>query len=149
MDEKLAREVRDGVSRPPVDDHLRRPLLLYEDGCPFCSRAARLVAEIDKSERLSMLPFCDPEAARWVVFLTEDEVKESWRLIVPDGRRLTRGEAGIALLEYVDATRWLGRALRVLRLAWLVGAIDWVISELRPLLSRLVKKRPPFRRPPV
>lgn len=84
-----------------------------------------------------------------MVFLTEDEVNESWRLIEPDGRRLTHGEAGIALLEYVDATRWLGRALRAPRLSWLVGGIDWAISVMRPILSRVVKKEPPFRRPPV
>ncbi len=94
-----------------------------------------------------MLPFDDPEAARWVVFLTEDEVKESWRIIEPDGTRLVKGEAGIALLEHLDVTRWLGRLLRALRLTPLVGAVDWVISKLRPWLSHLVKKGPPFRRP--
>ncbi len=95
-----------------------------------------------------MLPFDDPEAARWVVFLTEDEVKDSWRIIEPDGRRLVKGEAAIALLEHLDATRWLGRLLRALRLTRLVAAVDWAISELRPYLSNLVKKGPPFRRPP-
>ncbi len=96
-----------------------------------------------------MLPYDDPEAARWVVFLTEGEVEGSWRLVEPDGRRLTKGEAGIALLEHIDATRWLGRLLGMLHLTRVVGAIDWVISKLRPTLSRFVDKGPPFRRPPV
>jgi hypothetical protein len=94
------------------------------------------------------LPYDDPEAARWVVFLTEEQVKGSWRLIEPDGRRLTKGEAGVTLLEHIDGTRWLGRALRVLRLAYLVGAVDWAISQSRPFLSKLVKNAPAFRRLP-
>ena len=80
--------------------------------------------------------------------MTENEVEHSWRLIEPDGRRLTKGEAGIALLEHLDATRWLGRALRVLKLTPVVGVLDWVVSNMRPYLSRLVKEGPPFRRPP-
>jgi spore maturation protein SpmB len=62
---------------------------------------------------------------------------------------MTHGEAGIALLETLDLTRWLGKGLRVLRMSRLVGAIDWVISVMRPVLSRFVKETTPVRRPPT
>lgn len=84
-----------------------------------------------------------------MVFLTEAELKESWRLLEPGGAALTHGQAGIALLECIDATRGLGRVLRALRLGWLVGAIDRGIKLARPVLSYVVPKVPPTKRPPA
>jgi hypothetical protein len=46
----------------------------------------------------------------------EHQVQESWQLIEPTGVRLMHGPAGIRVLEYISATRWLGWVLRSLRL---------------------------------
>lgn len=95
------------------------------------------------------MPFDAPQAARFVVFLTEEELHESWRFIQRDGRALIKGDAAVALLTELDATRWIGRFFAALRLQWLVGAIYTVISRSRPWLSRLVRKqRPPLLRLP-
>jgi predicted DCC family thiol-disulfide oxidoreductase YuxK len=125
-----------------------RPLVLYQDRCRFCRAAARLVTRLDPGKRIAILPFDDPEAARSVVFLTEEELQSSWHLIEPDGTRMTKGDAGVALLEHLDATRRLGRALRTLHLVWLVGAIDALVSRLRPRASGLVADEPGPRRLP-
>ncbi len=128
---------------------LTRPLLLYEDRCPFCRAAARLVARLDTHERLSILPFDDPEAAEHTVFLTESQLKDSWQLIETDGTRLVKGRALVRLLGLLPALAWLGRVLSSLHLYALAGVVDQAISKSRPFLSRLVRDAPGPRRPPV
>ena len=103
---------------------------------------------MDKDERLAILPFDDPEAARFVVFLTEEQLKYSWQLIERDGTRLTKGPAAVGLMQQLKPTRWLGRACRPRPFTWLVGVIDHLISISRPKLSHLVPKGPGPRRWP-
>lgn len=126
---------------------LARPVVLYQDRCRFCRGAARLVGRLD-DEVLALLPYDDPAAAEFVVFLERGRIEDSWQLIEPDGRRLTHGHALVRLLEVLPATRWLGRVLRVGRLTWLATAVDWLISKSRPYASRLVPDRPGPRRWP-
>lgn len=103
---------------------------------------------MDKDENLAILPFDDPEAARFVVFLTEEQVKFSWQLIECGGERLTKGPAAVRLMELLRPLRWLGKACRKARLTWLVGAVDHLISVSRPKLSKIVPKgRGPRRWP--
>ncbi len=72
----------------------------------------------------------------------------SWQFILPDGRRLMYGRAGVALLELLPATRPLGKIARVLHLYWLVGGINKLFRWLRPHLGRFVKDAPgPHRWP--
>ncbi|MFN2588556.1 MAG: hypothetical protein ABR613_10630 [Actinomycetota bacterium] len=97
---------------------------------------------------LAILAFDDPEAARFVVFLTEEQVRHSWQLIECDGTRLVKGEAAVRLMELLKPTRWIGRLCRPRPLTWLVGAVDHLVALARPALSRLVPKRPGPRRWP-
>ena len=103
---------------------------------------------MDKDEALAILPFDDPNAARFVVFLTEQQLTYSWQLIECDGRRLTRGEAAVRLMELLKPTRWLGKLCRPRPLTRLVGWIDHLISVSRPRLSHLVPRGPGPRRWP-
>lgn len=127
---------------------LERPVVLYQDRCRFCRGAARLVARLDTKKALALLPYDDPSAAEFVVFLERGRIEDSWQLVEPDGRRLTHGDALVRLLEILPATRWLGRVLRVGRLTWLATVVDWVISKSRPYASHLVPDRPGPRRWP-
>ncbi len=128
---------------------LEKPLLLYEDKCPFCRAAARLVERLDGREQLSILPFDDPQSAEHLVFLTEEQIQDSWQLIECDGRRLVKGRALVRLLGLLPAFAWLGKLLGVLRLYFLAGLIDRAISRSRPFLSRFVPDVPGPRRPPA
>ncbi|MDQ4023875.1 MAG: hypothetical protein M3217_00065 [Actinomycetota bacterium] len=103
---------------------------------------------MDRDGNLAILPFDDPEAARFVVFLTEEQVRYSWQLVECDGTRLTKGEAAVRLMELLKPTRWLGRVCRPRPLTWLVGVIDHLVSMARPHLSHLVPKGPGPRRWP-
>ncbi|MDQ3956962.1 MAG: hypothetical protein M3273_01435 [Actinomycetota bacterium] len=103
---------------------------------------------MDRDEALAILPFDDAEAARFVVFLTEEQLRFSWQLIECDGTRLTKGPAAVRLLELLAPTRLLGRLCRPCRLTGLIGLIDHAIDVLRPWLSRIVPDKPGPRRWP-
>ena len=103
---------------------------------------------MDRDGALAILPFDDPEAARFVVFLTEEQVKYSWQLIECGGTRLVKVPAAVRLLQLLKPTRWLGKLCRARPLTRLVGVIDHLICVNRPRLSRLVPKGPGPRRWP-
>jgi predicted DCC family thiol-disulfide oxidoreductase YuxK len=141
----MAVEISGAVAR---SGPLARPVVLYQDRCRFCRGAARLVARLDSRAAVALLPYDDPEAAEFVVFLERGRIEESWQLIEPDGTRLTHGDAFVRLLEVLGRTRWLGRAMRAARLTRLAGVIDRVISKARPFAGRFVPDGPGPRRWP-
>ena len=49
----------------------RRPLLLFDGGCPFCRAAARLVSKLDRTERLALLSRDDEAAALYAERIPE------------------------------------------------------------------------------
>jgi predicted DCC family thiol-disulfide oxidoreductase YuxK len=122
----------------------RRPLLLFDSGCPFCRALARLAARLDRGGRLAMLDRDDAAAAPYAARIPEADVQESWQLIEPTGVRLMHGPAGIRVLEYLPATRWLGRGLRRLELTPLVTAVNRLLGRIRKPLGRFF---PDQRRP--
>ncbi len=127
---------------------LQRPLVLYKGTCPFCRALARLIDRLDNKQQLALLPFEDADAAPYLDPFPEDVREESWHLFTPDGRHLTKGPAGVALLESTDRFRPLARVIRTLRLTWLVGALYWVVSKARPQMSRFMSGGPGPRRFP-
>jgi predicted DCC family thiol-disulfide oxidoreductase YuxK len=128
-----------GAVPPP-----QRPLLLFDGGCPFCRAVARLVARLDRRERLAMLDRDDDAAAPYVARIPEEDVQASWQLIEPTGVRLMHGPAGIRLLEYLPPTAWFGRALRRLRLTSSVTEVNRFLGRVRKPLGRFF---PDQRRP--
>jgi predicted DCC family thiol-disulfide oxidoreductase YuxK len=114
----------------------RRPLLMFDGGCPFCRAAARLVARLDRKKRLALLSRDDEAAAPYASRIPEVQIAESWQLIEPTGVRLMHGPAGIRLLECVPATRWLGWVLRGLRLTPFVTVVNRLLGRIRRPLAR-------------
>jgi hypothetical protein len=68
--------------------------------------------------------------------IPDSEVKASWQLVEPTGVRLMHGPAGVRLLEYLPATRWLAWVLRKLRLTPFVTAVNRVLGRIRKPLGR-------------
>ena len=91
-----------------------------------------------------MLDRDDDAATPYVARIPERDVQASWQLIEPTGVRLMHGPAGIRLLEYLPATRWLAWALRKLRLTAGVTAVNRVLGRIRKPLARYF---PDQRRP--
>jgi predicted DCC family thiol-disulfide oxidoreductase YuxK len=119
---------------------------MFDGGCPFCRAAARLVARLDRKERLALLSRDDEAAAPYSSRIPEDQIAESWQLIEPTGVRLMHGPAGIRLLEYIPATRWLGWVLRRLRLTPFVTAVNRLLGRIiRPLARFFPNPRLPRR----
>jgi predicted DCC family thiol-disulfide oxidoreductase YuxK len=70
---------------------IERPVLLYDRGCRFCRFSARVVARLDRGERLAFLPLDDPRADALLETVPADERLASWRLVRRDGS--VRGHA--------------------------------------------------------
>ena len=91
---------------------------------------------MDRTERLALLSRDDEAAAPYAVRIPDEQVQDSWQLIEPTGVRMMHGPAGIRVLEYIPATRWLGWALRTLRLTPLATAMNRLLSRIRKPLGR-------------
>jgi predicted DCC family thiol-disulfide oxidoreductase YuxK len=57
----------------PLPLPLSRPLIFYALTCRFCARAARVVAKLDRRERLALLSMLEPEAEALLEALPENE----------------------------------------------------------------------------
>jgi hypothetical protein len=91
---------------------------------------------VDRTERLALLSRDDEAAAPYAARIPEDQIQDSWQLIEPSGVRMMHGPAGIRVLEYIPATRWLAWILRTLRLTPLVTAVNRLLSRIRKPLGR-------------
>jgi predicted DCC family thiol-disulfide oxidoreductase YuxK len=80
--------------------------------------------------------------------MAERERFATWWLVEADGTLRCRGEGGLALLEVLPATRWLGGRLRERRPRRLLEAGYTAVARHRYLLGHLVPDRPgPHRYP--
>jgi hypothetical protein len=91
---------------------------------------------LDRNERLALLSRDDEAAWPYAARIPEQQVSESWQLILPSGVRLMHGPAAIRLLEYLPATRRLGRMLSRLRLVPFATAGNRLLSRVRKPLGR-------------
>jgi hypothetical protein len=91
---------------------------------------------VDRTERLALLSRDDEAAAPYAARIPEDQIQDSWQLIEPSGVRMMHGPAGIRVLEYIPATRWLAWILRTLRLTPFVTAVNRLLSRIRKPLGR-------------
>ena len=91
---------------------------------------------MDRRERLALLSRDDEAAAPYAARIPEQQVQDSWQLIGPSGVRTMHGPAGIRVLEYIPATRWLGWTLRTLRLTPLATGVNRLLSRIRKPLGR-------------
>jgi hypothetical protein len=91
---------------------------------------------LDRKERLALLSRDDEAAAPYAARIPAHEVSESWQLIEPTGVRMMHGPAGIRVLEYLPATRWLAWILRSLRLTPLATAVNRLLGLIRKPLGR-------------
>jgi predicted DCC family thiol-disulfide oxidoreductase YuxK len=119
-----------------------RPTLLYDGRCRVCRFAARAVVRLDRSRTLAVVPFEDGQAAPLLEAIPAGERLTSWHLLLPDGRRASRGRGVIELLSLLPATRRIAPALRVFPLE----AIYRLVAQNRHRLSRFVPDGPAPRR---
>jgi predicted DCC family thiol-disulfide oxidoreductase YuxK len=103
---------------------------------------------VDRAGRLAFLSFDDELATPFVTHMDEDQLHSSWHLIEPDGTRLRKGPAAMALLDHLRPTRRVARALRALRLQWLVTAANSFFYVIRKKAGRFVPDVPTTRRWP-
>ena len=115
-----------------------RPTLLYDGDCRFCRFAARTADRLDRERRIALLPFDDPDALELVERLPAGERAASWQLVLPDGRRASRGRGVVELLRVTGRAPRLAWSLRLLPLDHLYA----VVARHRPALGKLVPDGP-------
>ena len=125
-----------------------RPVLLYDAGCRLCRCAARVVAALDRRRRLALLGLEDSAADRLLEQVARVERLSSLRLVLPDGSVLSAGQATLAALELLPATRPLTWAAERLRAQAAVEALYSFIARHRGRLGGLVPDGPAPRRFP-
>jgi len=77
-----------------------------------------------------------------------DERAKHSHLVTVDGRDLINGHAWAMVLAETRPLRWVGRALLVLRLWWLVTPVVWLLGKVRGRLGWMVRPGPgPVRYP--
>jgi predicted DCC family thiol-disulfide oxidoreductase YuxK len=127
---------------------LRRPVLLYMHTCPFCSWSARVVAKLDRRERLGLLSMSHPEAQAMLEQFPIEVRYQTWYLVYPDGRFVNPPEATMALLDLLSALGPVAWFVRRLRLQGLVWRLEKLASAHREELGKLVPQKGAIQRFP-
>lgn len=101
-------------------------LLLYDGECGFCHRGVSFVLRHDKRDRFRFAPLQSRAGRAWVARFGDDpDDIATVRIVVdhegPAPRMLTRGRAGVFILDQLGGAWRAGNALRVLPTALL----DW------------------------
>jgi XTP/dITP diphosphohydrolase len=123
------------------------PALFYDDECKFCRASAAFMARMDRRERVSILPFSDPDADRRLQCLTPERRAASMHLVKSDGRVLSAGAALTELLRGTPGFRWVARRARSSpRVQRVIDRAYWTIANNRSHLGRLVPDVAPIAR---
>jgi predicted DCC family thiol-disulfide oxidoreductase YuxK len=109
---------------------------------------ARVVATLDRDERLAFLSMDAPEGARWLEPLPEDLHRTTSLLVLPDGRYLHGAESLAALSGLVPAFRPFAEVMRRFGLETRVNELERLVARNRARLGKLVPNVPPPRRFP-
>ena len=112
-------------------------IVLYDDGCPFCTFQMRVVSWLDWFNTVSLLPLSHPRAGEVAPALTREDLLEAIHCVARDGRI----HRGARCLRFIGMRMPL--AVPVALVLWVPGVI-WVaekiyawVSRHRHLLSRL------------
>jgi predicted DCC family thiol-disulfide oxidoreductase YuxK len=115
-----------------------RPVLLYDTGCRLCRWAARLVVSLDRRRRLALLGLEDDAAEQLMKEVPREARLSSVRLVLPDGGRLSGGDAMLGTLAQTPATKPLALAVRALRAESVVDKLYRLVARNRGTLGRFV-----------
>jgi predicted DCC family thiol-disulfide oxidoreductase YuxK len=97
----------------------------------------RVVARLDRDDKLAFLPMRDPAAAPLLESLPDDEHFATWHLVRANGSIVGDGRGGVELLAAMRLTRGSARLLDLVPDAVLDGAYG-LVARNRSLLGRLV-----------
>jgi len=90
-----------------------RPVLIYDEDCPICRKAAQWVERNKRGDVLELLP-CQAEAVRSrFPFMEETVCMKAMQLILPDGRVLPGEKALPEIISKLTRYRWVAWLFRL------------------------------------
>jgi predicted DCC family thiol-disulfide oxidoreductase YuxK len=101
------------------------------------------VIRLDRERSLAVFPFDDAEAKPLLEPIPVDERTSSWQLLLPDGRRVSRGGGAVDLLHELRRAPRFAALLQKVPLDRLYP----LVARHRRRLGRLVPNGPAPRRP--
>lgn len=113
-------------------------LVLYDRDCGFCRWSLAKLLAWDRRRRLRPVAVQEPEAARLLAVMSEEERMASWHLVGPEGEVRSAGAALGPLLRLLPGGRPLGALAQRLPRTSELG-YGWV-ARRRGLLGRLLTK---------
>lgn len=86
--------------------------LLFDEGCPLCVTFQQEIKRRDRRDRIVPVGFEDPRIRQLVPGMTQEQLRGSFHLILPDGRVLSGHRALPDLLRLLpgwSAAAWILR----------------------------------------
>lgn len=103
---------------------------------------------MDRTEQLAFLSMREPEALALLEPIPEDERFATWYVVMPTGRVIGGGAAGLAILNQFSSSRFAARVLKTRGFESLASGAYALVAKNRHRLGRWVVDRPGPRRFP-
>ncbi|MBI4558350.1 MAG: DUF393 domain-containing protein [Candidatus Hydrogenedentes bacterium] len=115
--------------------------LIYDAGCPLCTKAADWVRRSVPPRVVELVPCQDTERARRFPGISEAQCLEAMQLVLEDGRVLAGEEALPHLLRMMPRWRWVAAAFRIPGVAYFSPSVYRWIAKHRYMLSIIVARK--------
>ena len=93
---------------------------------------------MDIDDRLAYLPLADPQVARLLPELSEEERSSKWHLLTPEMGDMTQGAGLIGIAKELKVLAWLGSLLTWARAERLLDWFDDLLDRARSRLGKFV-----------
>ncbi|MCC5868360.1 MAG: DUF393 domain-containing protein [Gammaproteobacteria bacterium] len=122
--------------------HGTRVVVFYDGGCPVCRREIAHYRHLDRQRRLDWHDICAQPEALEHVGLTFEQAMRRFHVVDPEGVLRSGAEAFIVVWQQLPGWRWLARAVRMLRMTFVLewGYGHWAERRWRRLQYCDVKR---------
>ena len=113
------------VSKP------RSPVLIYDAECRLCLSSKRWIERWDRRQRITFLPFQNPEARKLAPELGEMSCMDAMRLVAPDGSISSGVDAFRKMLPFLPLGKVLALFFYLPGVPWLARKVYGRVAENR------------------
>ncbi len=104
----------------------RRPVVLFDGGCPMCSREITHYRRLDGAEAMDWVDITTADSLQALYGVSPDAAMARFHVRDPRGRWQTGASGFVELWSHLAAYRWLAAGMRSLRLT---GILDFAYTR--------------------